>query len=222
MLVNIEKRYVYYAIAVLVILFGIGFGIAYVNPTTKVGHDASEVGPGIMTGPITITGGLTVQGGCTGCTKTVTRSITLLPSDFRENGAVITPTTDPKVATFLTLPVLQWGATNRDWIQSFAVMLPPDYIDGTPISVVLFANSLADGEFIACQMLNINEIIWVLAETNQAVLSTGSYLTFSTSNPTPSLHKGDGVFIFLRHGAGSANVNAVNINMIELRYNAAY
>ncbi|MBW3022707.1 hypothetical protein KY308_01220, partial [Candidatus Woesearchaeota archaeon] len=49
-IINLEKKHLYFVVALVCVLFIIGVN-AYVNPTTGVGHDASETGPGTFGGP---------------------------------------------------------------------------------------------------------------------------------------------------------------------------
>ncbi len=64
--VNIEKRHLVFLVVILAVFFIVGV-TAYVNPTTHVGHDASETGPGTFGGTandvFTFPGGLNVNNG---------------------------------------------------------------------------------------------------------------------------------------------------------------
>ena len=62
MTIKISNRVLYTFIAVLILVSIIGVGYAsYANPTTGVGHNASDIGPGSMEGPIIIKGQLKLQ-----------------------------------------------------------------------------------------------------------------------------------------------------------------
>ena len=54
--IKISNRVLYTFIAIIIIIAIIGVGYAFSNPTTGVGHDADDIGPGTMTGPILIQG----------------------------------------------------------------------------------------------------------------------------------------------------------------------
>lgn len=70
--INIEKRHLYIFVAVILVLSLINFAVAstFVNPTTKVGHDASEIGPGTFGGSASdvyvFPGSIEVSGGDVG------------------------------------------------------------------------------------------------------------------------------------------------------------
>ena len=52
--IKVEKRHLAFLVVLICVLFVVGVS-AYVNPTTHVGHDANETGPGTFGGTVSDT-----------------------------------------------------------------------------------------------------------------------------------------------------------------------